>query len=80
MANSVTRTRRNRRYPDFLRQRRNQTCLVMSTVFIVVLATLGFAHLITNGVRNKASYSGYVTEALYRFHCHILLIFRTQST
>lgn len=59
MFNSV-RTGRNRRYPDFLSLRQNQCWAAISIVVIVVLASLGFAHLIANGMKNKTSYSGYV--------------------
>ena len=57
MFNSV-RTGRNRRYPDFLSQRQNQCWAAILIVLIIVLASLGFAHLITNGIANKTTYSG----------------------
>jgi hypothetical protein len=69
------RTGRNRRYPDFLNQRRNQCWTAISIVVIVVLATLGFAHLINNGVKNKTTYSGYVTLTRFR----TAVIFHVQS-
>lgn len=55
---------RNRRYADFWSQRSNQCWAALLVIIISTMATVGVLYLIINGIKSKATYTGYVEKLI----------------